>query len=148
MSGRGSTCGRRAGRGVAAAIALTAFALIAAVAATSARAAQATFSAHGSVEQVYVTGLAPRARTSLLNRKGRKVATKRADSLGGVLFRHVRPGTGYRIRLGRHGPASGPLAVLSTRPAPATADVYNQSIPSSGYTYLTTRDGTKLAIYV
>ncbi len=46
------------------------------------------------------------------------------------------------------GTASGPLTVLSTRSAPPSTDVYDQSIPSSGYGYLTTRDGTKLAIYV
>ena len=65
---------------------------------TGAGAAEASFSAHGSVEQVYVTGLAPGAQMSLLNRRGRTVATKRADALGGLLFRNVRPGTGYRVR--------------------------------------------------
>jgi uncharacterized protein len=38
--------------------------------------------------------------------------------------------------------------VLSTRPAPPSTSVYNQTIPSSGYGYLTTRDGIKLAIDV
>ena len=38
--------------------------------------------------------------------------------------------------------------MLSTRPAPPNTNVYNQTIPSSGYRYLTTRDGTKLAIDV
>jgi uncharacterized protein len=106
------------------------------------------FSAHGSVEQVYVTGLRPRARMTLLNRNGQAIATKRADGLGGVLFRNVRPGTGYRVRLAGGGANSGPLRVLSTRPAPPNTDIYNQQIPSSGYGYLTTRDGTKLAIDV
>ena len=32
--------------------------------------------------------------------------------------------------------------------APWDPDIYNQSIPDNGYTYLTTRDGTKLAIDV
>ena len=36
----------------------------------------------------------------------------------------------------------------SARPAPPSTKVYAQSIPSSGYGYLTTRDGTKLAIDV
>jgi len=71
-----------------------------------------------------------------------------ADSLGGLLFRHVKPGGGYRVRPAGGGPASGPLRVLSRRPAPPSTDVYNQQIPSSGYGYLTTRDGTKLAIDV
>src|SRR4029077_4856902 len=32
--------------------------------------------------------------------------------------------------------------------APWDPGIYNQTIPSNGYTYLTTRDGTKLAISV
>jgi hypothetical protein len=116
--------------------------------AAHARAAVPTFSAHGSAEQIYVTGLAPRAQMTLLSRRGKKLATKRADSMGGLLFRNVKPGSGYRVRLGKHGPKSPPLTVFSDRSAPPSTDVYNQSIPSSGYGYLTTRDGTKLAIDV
>ena len=75
--------------------------------ATSASAAG--FSAHGSAEQVYVTGLAPSARMSLFDRAGHRVATKRADSLGGLLFRSVKPGKGYRVRLSKTGAKSGPI---------------------------------------
>src|SRR5947208_10621034 len=115
---------------------------------SAAGAAQASFSAHGSVEQVYVTHLAAGAQMSLLNPAGGTIATKQADAQGGLLFRNVPPGTGYRVRLSATGAKSGPLTVLSTRPAPPSTDIYNQSIPSSGYGYLTTRDGIKLAIYV
>ena len=38
--------------------------------------------------------------------------------------------------------------MLSTRPAPPSTGIYDQNIPSSGYGYLRTRDGTKLSIYV
>ena len=82
---------------------------------------------------------------SLLNRAGQTVATKRADAQGGLLFRNVKPGAGYRVRPAEEGATSEPLTVLSTRSAPPSTDVYNQKIPSSGYGYLTTRDGTKLA---
>src|SRR5919204_930004 len=84
---------------------------------TAAASAAASFSAHGSVEQVYVTGLGPGAQATLLDRAGGTVATKRADSLGGLLFRDVKPGSGYRVRLGRTGTKSGALTVLTTRPA-------------------------------
>ena len=106
------------------------------------------FTAHGSVEQVYVTKLAPHAKMSLLNRTGKTVATKQADAQGGLLFRNVAPGTGYRVRLASGGTKSGPLTVLSTRPAPPNTNVYNQTLPTDGYGYLTTRDGTRLAINV
>jgi len=114
----------------------------------AAGAADASFTARGSVEQVYVTGLAPGSQTSLLNGAGRTVAKQRADTLGGLLFRNVKPGAGYRVRLSQGGATSGPLTVLSTQPAPPTTDIYSQSIPTSGYGYLTTRDDTKLAYYV
>ena len=55
------------------------------------------FSAHGSVEQVYATGLASGAQATLVSKKGATVATQDADALGGVLFRNVTPGGGYRV---------------------------------------------------
>src|SRR5436305_7789984 len=114
----------------------------------SASAAEPSFSAHGSVEQVYVTGLAPNEQMSLVNAAGTTVATRLADPQGGLLFRNVAPGSGYRVAPTAGGTESGPLTVLSTQSAPPSTDVYNQSIPSSGYGYLTTRDGTTLAIDV
>jgi uncharacterized protein len=106
------------------------------------------FSAHGSVEQVYATGLGPGTRIALLNRAGRQIKTQPADPLGGVVFRNVPPGSGYRVRPSGAAAQSGPLTVLSTQSAPPSTDIYKQTIPSSGYGYLTTRDGTKLAIDV
>src|SRR5919108_1573737 len=110
--------------------------------------AQASFSAHGSVEQVYVTHLAGGAQMSLLDPNGNTIRTKQADAEGGLLFRNVPPGTGYRVRLSATGQKSGPLTVLSTRSAPPSTDIYDQQIPSKGYGYLKTRDGIKLAYYV
>ena len=107
-----------------------------------------TFSAHGSVQQVYVTGLAPSAQMSLLTPTGATLYTQSADSLGGLLFRNVPPGNGYRVRLSPGGAESGPITVHSNAAAPWDPSIYNQSIPDNGYTYLTTRDGTKLAIDV
>jgi predicted acyl esterase len=110
-----------------------------------AQAAQA-FEVHGSVEQVYATGLPAGAHATLANARGRKVATQPANALGGLLFRDVRPGDGYRVRAA--GQTSDAVTVLTRRPAPPSTEVYDQSLPSRGYGYLTTRDGTKLAVYV
>ncbi len=148
MNWRGWVGGGRARACVGVVAAALAFTLVSAASAATAGAAAAGFSAHGSVEQVYVTGLRPGARMSLVDRAGRRIATQRADSLGGLLFRNVRPGTGYRVHQSGGGAESGPLTVLSTRPQPPNTDIYNQQIPASGYGYLTTRDGTKLAIDV
>src|SRR3954451_4341277 len=111
----------------------------------SASAADPTFSAHGSVEQVYVTGLAPNEQMSLVNGAGTTVATQQADPQGGLLFRNVAPGSGYRVTLAAGGTVSDTLTVLSTQSAPPSTDVYYQSITSSGYDYLTSLDVTKLA---
>ena len=105
------------------------------------------FSARGSVEQVYVTDLPAGATVKLLDRRGRKVDKREANELGGLLFRRVEPGKGYRVRQAGGG-ESGALRVLSARSAPPDTSVYDQEIPSEGYGYLETRDGTKLAIYV
>jgi predicted acyl esterase len=106
------------------------------------------FSAHGSVEQVYVTGLAPSSQMSLLRSNGETVSTQNADSLGGLLFRKVAPGKLYRVRLTSTAEESGPITVHTQAAKPWDHSIYKQSIPNSGYGYLTTRDGTQLAIDV
>src|SRR5207245_4469470 len=85
---------------------------------------------------------------SLLNHKGEVVYTQNADSLGGLLYRKVKPGPGYKVRVTSTGEESAPITVHTTAAAPWDSSVYNQSIPENGYTYLTTRDGTQLAIDV
>jgi predicted acyl esterase len=115
--------------------------------ATLASASTPTFRAVGSAHQVYVTGLAPSARMSLVTPAGQTLYTQSANSLGGLLFRNVPPGRGYRVR-DSDGLKSGPLTVHSDKAAPWDRGTYNQSIPDNGYTYLTTRDGTQLAIDV
>jgi predicted acyl esterase len=107
-----------------------------------------SFTARGSVKQVDVLGVAPGARLGLLDHSGRQVATKAADSLGGAVFYNVKPGAGYRVRLLPKGRESAPVTVHSARSKPWDPKIYRQSIPDQGYSYLTTRDGTKLAIDV
>ena len=126
------------------ALALAAFAL-AGFAATASAAAGLTV--RGSVAQVDVVGLSAHQKVALLDRRGRVVQTRRAASLGGIVYRGVKPGPGYRVRPagGKHSRA---VTVMPDRSAPPSTRIYNQRIPKSGYGYLTTRDGTKLAIDV
>ncbi|HWC36812.1 MAG TPA: CocE/NonD family hydrolase [Mycobacteriales bacterium] len=109
--------------------------------------AQARPSAHGGARQAYATGLRPGAATALVNAAGHTVATQPADSLGGVVFRDVKPGSGYLVKE-QSGPASRPVTVHTAAAKPWDPKVYDQTIPDHGYGYLTTRDGTKLAYYV
>ncbi len=116
--------------------------------ATDAVAAASSFTAVGSARQVYVTGVAPSTQMTLINSAGTVVATRTSSSLGGVLFRNVTPASGYKVRRVSDGAQSGSITVHSERAAPWDPGVYDQSIPSSGYGYLTTRDGTKLSYTV
>jgi hypothetical protein len=102
--------------------------------------------AHGGARQAYATGLRPGVPTALVNAAGHRVAKQAADSLGGVVFRDVKPGNGYRIV--QAGQKSAAITVHRATDKPWDPGVYNQSIPDHGYGYLKTRDGTKLAYYV
>src|SRR3954451_12179432 len=117
--------------------------------ATATNAAAATIgTARGSVEQVYVRGATPGLQVSLVNSSGATVGTKTVNSLGATLLRDVTPGTGYKVQPTAGGTASGALTVLSKQSAPPSTTIYDQTIPTKGYGYLTTRDGTQLAYYV
>ena len=132
---------RRCGLVGVAALVMAAILLLAAASASA-------FTVRGSVEQVDVTGVAADAQMSLLDSKGATVYTQNADSLGGLLFRNVKPGKKYRVRLDSTSEASEPITVHSGASAPWDPEIYSQSIPDNGYTYLKTRDGTELAIDV
>src|SRR3954452_13989272 len=98
-------------------------AVVALVLAVGASAAEA-FDAHGSVEQVYVTGLSPGARVTLVDGAGATVATKTGDAQRGLLFREVKPSSGYRFRATGADESSGPLTVLSHRTVPPSTYLY------------------------
>ena len=126
-----------------AALALTALAF----AANAAAAPELTV--RGSVHQVDVVGAAPHQKVALLDRRGRVVQTRRAASLGGIVYRGVKPGPGYRLRRAG-GTRSATVAVTpgpTARPRLAPRSM-TRSCPPAGYGYMRTRDGTSLAIDV
>jgi uncharacterized protein len=120
--------------------------LVSSQAISSATAAPSSIEAVGSVEQVYVTDLTPGAEASLLDPQGDVIKTQTVNGLGGVLFREVAPGEGYRVQ--SEGVRSDPIVVHNDDPTPWDPSIYDQEIGPSGYQYLTTRDGTKLALTV
>ena len=109
--------------------------------------AASALTVRGSVQQVYVVGAHGHQRIALLDRRGHVVQSRRAGSLGGVVYRGLKPGPGYRVRPAG-GRASGPVTVMPNRSAPPSTGFYSQRTPTSGYGYLTVRDGIKLAIDV
>ena len=126
--------------------ALVAALALAALVPADASAANA-LSVHGSVEQVYVTGAQPGTSLRLIDRRGKRVSKNPVGSLGGVLFRRVPPGKGYRVRTA-DGSLSAKVTVINDRPAPKDPSIYNQALPAGGYGYMNTRDGTSLALDV
>ena len=102
--------------------------------------------AHGSVEQVYATGLAPGAKVTLYDGSGDEVGSKTPTNSARSLFREVTPGSGYSLGVGDA--RSESVRVLTQKSAPPNTSIYDQTIEPHGYQYLTTRDGTKLSIDV
>lgn len=129
------------------AVLATAFAGLAVVAVPSPANAEATVVAHGSVYQVWATGISPETEVALLDKSGETLQSKTADAQGGVLFRDVAAGSGYRLRLA-DGTTTERVRVHKATPEPWDTSIYDQTIKPDGYGYLTTRDGTKLAYTV
>lgn len=114
------------------------------------RAAAATYAAHGSVEQLYVTGAAPGMALELVDARGDVVATGTADAQGSLIFRNVAAGRGYAVVSGYPDEFAASNVVEATRPddPPDPSFYTSQTLQAPGYGYLTTRDGTKLAYNV
>jgi uncharacterized protein len=123
-------------------------AVVAAVALSPPAAAGAinNLAVHGSVNQVYVTGAEPGTSLTLV-RKRKRIARKPVGYLGGVVFRRVPAGKGYRVRAA-DGSLSVAVGVMRDRAAPKDPSIYNQTLPAGGYGYMYTRDGTSLALDV
>ena len=77
--------------------------------------ASAALTARGSARQVQVTGATPGAEVALA-RNGKLVQHAKAGSLGGVVFRDVKPARGYHVLSG--GQRTGAVRVYTNRPAP------------------------------
>jgi uncharacterized protein len=114
---------------------------------TNAGAAPLDVSARGSVEQVAITGADPGAALELIDRGSRIVARGEADAAGALLLRDVAPGAGYRVVAADSEARSAPLRVLHADEHPAPSFYRSQKL-DDGYQYLTTRDGTRLAVNV
>ena len=113
------------------------------------RAVPATFTAHGSVEQLYVTDAETGMGLELIGADGSVLATGTADDQGVLIFRDVQPAAGYAVATDANGvlQASARVTVSAPQDAP-DASFYQRQQIGPGYGYLETRDGTLLAINV
>ncbi len=109
----------------------------------------------GSVHQLAVLHAAPGAPITL-RRDGAVVQTATIDSLGGFNFHNLASGPGYTVEIGTGAEAtmSDPVTVLDANATPPQSLYTGQQLDvtnlgnNSGYSYLTTRDGTTLSVTV
>ena len=112
-------------------------------------AAEASFAAHGSVNQVYITGATEGDVLELVGADSVVQQNGTVDAQGALIFRNVDVGSAYRVVAGYPDAlsASPALAVTAINDPPDQSFYSSQVIPN-GYGYLTTRDGTQLSISV
>lgn len=105
--------------------------------------------AHGSVQQLYVINTEPGLSVELLDAEGNVVRTATTDAEGSLIFRDLAAGDGYRLRADIDGsPFESEPVRVTAFDEPASEEFYRSQHIGAGYGYLTTRDGTKLAINV
>jgi uncharacterized protein len=108
----------------------------------------------GSVHQVHVIEAEPGTDIAL-RRRHHTIQTATTDDLGGHLFRNVDRGPGYTvIRTSDRKALAAPVTVLDADQKPPQSLYSDQKLavdnlsPTSGYGYVTTRDGTTLSVSV
>jgi predicted acyl esterase len=109
----------------------------------------AGFTAHGSIRQAYVLGAKRGDRLRLVDARGRTAGAGRADRLGSRVFRDVRPGRGYTVRLrkGKVVETTRRFRVLRAGENPRPS-FYRRRKLALGLNYVRVRDGVELAMTV
>ena len=108
----------------------------------------ASFKVQTSVQQLFVTHATPEGEVVVLDSSGAKVQAGTADALGSIIFRKLKPGSGYRVRASATQEEVGPVTVMSVEGSQPPQSHYSQQKLEAGFNYITTRDGTTLAAYV
>lgn len=113
--------------------------------------APAEFQVRPSVEQVSVTGAAPRTDLVLLDDSDATVGLATTDEQGSAVFRQVDPGQGYRVATAADDESrivSEPIPVVSIEDSTPPQEFYDDQSLEPGFTYVETRDGTLLSASV
>ncbi len=111
---------------------------------------KASFNVRESIEQLAVTHAKVGATLQLLDSSGMLVQSGIADELGSLLFRKVKPGSGYVIRRAdsETEDRTGALTVYSIESSRKDPSFYKNQQLQPGFGYITTRDGTTLSVYI
>jgi predicted acyl esterase len=110
---------------------------------------RATFSAHGSTGEAYILGAKPGEKLLIADGSGQVAGSGAADSLGSLVVRNLKPGSGYTARsvLGKEVAGTKPFKVMAEGENPPVP-FYSSQDMHSGLNYITMRDGVKLAATV
>ncbi|HSQ00985.1 MAG TPA: CocE/NonD family hydrolase [Candidatus Dormibacteraeota bacterium] len=112
-------------------------------------AAEAAFAAHGSVNQVYVTGATEGDVLELVGDDSVVQQSGTVDAQGALIFRNLTAGAGFRVVAGYPNALSASPALMVTNvDEPPAQSFYESQQVAKGYGYLQTRDGTLLSINV
>ncbi|MFV0316525.1 MAG: CocE/NonD family hydrolase [Microthrixaceae bacterium] len=109
----------------------------------------ATFTTTPSFGQVTVTGADSEEELTLVDSDGAEVQTAATDDEGALIYRELDAGT-YRVATapGASQVVSGEIVVPTEEESLPDQDFYDSQVLEPGYTYIETRDGTKLAASV
>jgi len=109
----------------------------------------APFVVRGSVRQIFVTHAAPDMQLEARDGQDATMAVGTVDHMGGLVFRKLPPGKGYRVHSVGAPPSqvSGPVEVLDIAGSQPPQSFYAGQTIKPGNGYLTTRDGTTLAYF-
>lgn len=110
----------------------------------------AAFSVRESVQQIHVWHADPMTTLTLFASDGSVAEEATTDELGSYIFRELTPGSGYEVEGDFEGKTvrRGPFGVWTREGSLPAPEFYTDQKLEAGYSYITTRDGTKLAVYV
>lgn len=110
---------------------------------------EATYQVRESVEQLHVTHATAGQELIVVDAAGKTVSTGTADEQGSLVFRKLKPGSGYLVKTtDKDFSVSKPLTVMSVESSKPSPDSYAKQKLVAGYNYLTMRDGTTLSAWV
>ena len=108
-----------------------------------------SFELRESVEQLHLWNAEPEIGIEVLAPDGRIVREANTDYQGSLIFRELKPGSGYTVRLAdNRADFTDKLTVMPIKGSLPEASFYEEQVLVEGFQYLTMRDGTKLSAWV